>query len=67
MEKLAYILIGSVAVLWVVAMIAGMIVAFPLGLIGLVVIAGLGLLATKVLGERLANKEDDYYDKNVNQ
>lgn len=67
MEKLAYFLIGGVAVLWLGAMIAGMIVMLPYGLLGLVVLAGFGLLVAKVVGERLANKEDDYYDQNVNQ
>ena len=53
--------------LWLGAMIAGMIVMLPYGLLGLVVLAGFGLLVAKVVGERLANKEDDYYDQNVNQ
>ncbi len=67
MEKIGYILIGSVALLWIVGMVAGMIVAFPYGIIGLVVLAGFGLLFAKVLKERLASKEDDYYSKNIQQ
>ncbi len=51
MEKIGYILIGSVALLWIVGMVAGMIVAFPYGIIGLVVLAGFGLLFAKVLKE----------------
>ena len=46
-------------------MVAGMIAAFPWGLIGLVALLGVGLLFAKVLQDRLANKEDDYYSKNV--
>lgn len=65
MEKIGYLLIGSVALLWIIGMVAGMIVAFPYGLIGLVVLAGFGLLFAKVLKERLASKEDDYYSKNI--
>jgi hypothetical protein len=67
MEKLGYLLIGSVAVLWIIGMVAGLIVAFPYGLIGLVVLIGFGLLFVKVLKERLASKEDDYYSKNIQQ
>ena len=67
MEKLAYLLIGSVGLLWLLAMIAGMISIYPLGLIGLVVLASFGLLFFTVLGERLANREDDHYDETVNQ
>ncbi|UCD37065.1 MAG: hypothetical protein JSW54_09525 [Fidelibacterota bacterium] len=67
MEKLGYILISSVAILWIIGMVAGLIVAFPYGLIGLVVLIGFGLLFVKVLKERLASKEDDYYSKNIQQ
>ncbi len=67
MEKTAYALLLAVAVLWLIAMLVGMIAAFPFGLIGLVVIVAVGLLFIKVLRERLANKEDDYYANNVDR
>ncbi len=67
MEKTAYALLLAVALLWLIAMLVGMIAAFPLGLIGLVVIVAVGLLFIKVLRERLANKEDDYYANNVDR
>ncbi|MBU0517789.1 hypothetical protein KJ564_02480 [bacterium] len=67
MEKIGYILLGIVAVIWIFAMIAGMIVAFPFGLIGLIAIVGVGFLFIKVLADRLGNKEDDYYSKNVDK
>ncbi len=67
MEKLGYVLIGSVALLWIIGMIAGMIAIFPWGVVGLVVLAGFGLLFAKVLKERLASREDDYYSENVQQ
>ncbi|UCD37385.1 MAG: hypothetical protein JSW54_11210 [Fidelibacterota bacterium] len=67
MEKLAYILIGSVMLLWIIGILAGLIIAFPYGIIGLVVLVGFGLLFIKVLKERLASKEDDYYSKNIQQ
>ena len=67
MENLGYILIGSVFILWILGMIAGMIAIYPFGLVGLVVLTGFGLLFTKVARERMANKEDDHYSENVNQ
>lgn len=67
MEKAGYILLGIIAVLWFGAILAGIIVAFPAGLIGLIAIIGIGLLFAKVLKERLESKEDDYYSKNVDK
>ena len=67
MEKVAYVLLGIVALCWLVAMLVGMIAAFPFGLIGLVAIAGVGLLFIKVLKERMSSREDDYYSKNVDK
>lgn len=67
MENLGYILIGSVFILWILGMIAGMVAIYPFGLVGLIVLTGFGLLFTKVAKERMANKEDDYYNDNVTQ
>lgn len=64
-EKIAYSILGLLAALYVIAMIAGMMAAFPLGLIGLAAMIAVGLLFIKVLSERINNKEDDHYDKNV--
>ena len=65
MEYIGYFLLAIVVVVWIIAMIVGMIVAFPFGLIGLVAILGVGLLLIKVIGDRLQNKEDDHYSQNV--
>ncbi len=65
MAKIGYILLATVAGCWLIAMIAGMIAAFPVGIIGFIAIIGIGLLFAKVVQERLANKEDDYYSKNI--
>lgn len=65
MEKIAYVILIIVAICWLIAMIAGMVVAFPSGLIGLVAIIGFGLLFVKALKDRLSNKEDDHYSKEV--
>ena len=64
-EKFAYAVLGGVALTYVVALIAGLIVVWPFGLIGLVVLAAVGALFIKVLRDRLNNPEDDYYSRNV--
>ncbi|RLD78057.1 MAG: hypothetical protein DRJ10_10945 [Bacteroidetes bacterium] len=67
MERIGYVLLSIVAAGWLVAILAGMIAAFPFGLIGLVVILGIGFLFAKVVKDRMGNKEDDYYSKNVDK
>jgi len=66
-EKVGYLCLGAVAALYIAAMLVGMIAAFPFGLIGLVVFIGVGALLLKVVKERLRNKEDSYYSKNVDR
>ena len=65
MEYIGYILLGIVAFCWLIAMIVGMVAAFPVGVIGIIAIVGIGFLFAKVLKDRLANKEDDHYSKTV--
>lgn len=65
LETLGYALLGLVAAAWLVATLAGLVAAFPYGLIGLVLLTGVGLLLLKVVRERLRNKEDDYYADKV--
>ena len=67
MEKLGYILIGGVVLLWLAVMVVGLIARLPYGLAGLVLLAGGGLLFAKVLRERLTSEEDDHYDRNVHK
>ena len=67
MEKVAYVLLGIVAVCWLVGMVVGMVAAFPVGIIGFLALAGVGLLLIKVFKERLNSTEDDYYSKNVDK
>jgi len=67
MEKIGYILLSVVAFCWIIAIFIGVVVAFPVGLIGLIAIIGIGLLFAKVIKDRLKNKEDDHYSKNVNK
>jgi hypothetical protein len=67
MEKLGYLLLFAVAAVWLYAMIRGMVALLPYGLIGLVALAGLGLLFAKVVKDRVENTEDDYYSKHVDR
>jgi hypothetical protein len=64
-EKIGYTCLGLVAVCYLLAMFVGVVAAFPFGLLILLGIVGVGALLIKVLKERLASTEDDYYDKNV--
>lgn len=66
-EKIGYTLLIIVAGSWLIAIITGMVFAFPVGIIGLISITGIGLLFIKVMQERLKNKEDDYYADNVDK
>ena len=67
MENIGYLLLGIVAVCWIVGIIIGVVVAFPIGIIGLIAILGIGFLFAKVIKDRLENKEDDHYSDTVNK
>ena len=67
MEKTAYAILLALAAVWLVAMVAGMVAAFPYGLLGLLALVAVGLLLIKVLRGRVTNAEDDYYSNNVDQ
>ena len=67
MKTLGYTLLSLVAAIWLIAMLAGLVAAYPYGLIGLLAFAGIGALFVHVITERLHNKEDAHYDKTVHQ
>lgn len=67
MENLGYFFLVLVAAGWFIAIIAGMISAFPYGLLGFIPILGLGFLIAKVIKDRLKKSEDDYYSNNVDK
>lgn len=67
MEKIGYVLLSVVALAWLIVILVGMVAAWPYGIVGFVVLIGLGFLFAQVVKERLENKEDDYYSKNVKQ
>ncbi|MEM8767877.1 MAG: hypothetical protein AAGE43_10560 [Pseudomonadota bacterium] len=66
-ERIGYLCLAIVALCYLAAMFIGMVAAFPLGLIGLIALVGIGLLLIKVIKERLANTEDDHYSRNVDK
>lgn len=65
LERFGYFFLVIALLAWIYLLVKGLIQAFPEGIIGFIVIAGIGLLFLKVVKDRLRNKEDDYYDKNV--
>lgn len=67
LEKIGYVLLAIVAAIWLLAMVAGMIAAFPFGIVGLIAIVGVGFLFAKVIQDRLSNKEDDHYQRTVDK
>jgi hypothetical protein len=67
LERLGYLFLIVALGGWIYLMIKGLIEAWPEGLVGFIVIFGLGFLFLKVVKDRLNNKEDDYYDKNVDK
>jgi hypothetical protein len=67
MEKLGYLLLLAVAAVWLYAMIRGMIALLPYGIVGLVALAGMGILLAKVLKDRVESAEDDHYSENVDR
>ena len=66
-EKWGYSLLAIIAIIYLIAMLIGMIAAFPYGLLGFLFLGGLGILLIKVLKERFHNKEDDYYNREIDK
>lgn len=65
LDRLALIFVLVPVVLWLTIMVTTAIALFPFGLVVLVVLGAVGYLFWRVIRERLSNKEDDYYEKNV--
>ncbi len=64
-EKVGYSALAVLAIIYLSALLIGLIAAFPLGLIGFIGLIGIGALFIKVVKERLSSNEDDYYSRNV--
>ncbi|MEC7822123.1 MAG: hypothetical protein VYA20_00020 [Candidatus Neomarinimicrobiota bacterium] len=67
MEKLGYFLITAFFVVVTVLTLQEVEKFYPEGLVLLLIYGGLFILFIKVLRERLGNKEDDYYSKEVHK
>ena len=67
MEKTAYIILLTVVIAWIIAWVVGMFQNFWIGIIGLVTLAGLGLLFIKALSDRIKSSKDDKYSKDVKE
>ena len=66
-ERIGYACLVVVGIVYIAAMILGVIAAFPFGILVLVLLMGVGVLLVKVIRERLASVEDDYYSDNVDK
>jgi hypothetical protein len=66
-EKWGYSLLAIIVIIYMVAMFVGMIATFPYGIVGLLFVTAVGILLVKVLKERIRNKEDDYYNREVDK
>jgi len=67
MEKLGYLLITGFFVVITLITLEAIEEFYPDGLIILLIYGGLFILFIKVLRERLSNKEDDYYSKEIHK
>jgi hypothetical protein len=67
LDTLALILVLVVAGIWCVLLFASAIATLPFGLPVLIIILIAGYFIYRVVRDRLENKEDDYYEKNIKQ
>ena len=69
--NLAMWLVGITAAVmvlgWAGAIVVGMVMFLPWGLLGLAGFAGIAIMVFVVIRDRMNSKEDDYYSKNVDQ
>jgi len=66
MEKLGYTLLALAALGWCYLIFReASLEIFPEGAIGLLALGGCGVFFIKAVADRVKNKEDDHYDKNV--
>ncbi len=67
LDTIALALVATLAGLWLILMITGVIVASPYSwIIAIPLLVGLYLLV-RVIQQRLGNAEDDYYEKNIKE
>ena len=67
MEKIGYILLTAFYLLTLYLTLQEIQNLYPEGILILLVYSGLFVLLIKVIKERLNNKEDDYYSKEIHK
>jgi|TARA_B110000914_G_scaffold214090_1_gene216601 hypothetical protein len=67
MEKIGYILLTAFYLLTLYLTLQEIQNFYPEGILILLVYSGLFVLLIKVIKERLNNKEDDYYSKEIHK
>jgi len=65
MEKIGYLLLGISALGWLLGVVLGDNFILPVWPFFILGNSGFILLLVKVIRDRIKNKEDDYYSKNV--
>ena len=67
MEKIGYTLLGIAAIGWFLVLFIGPNLQLPVWAFVILGIGGIAILLVKAIRDRIKNKEDDYYSKNVNK
>jgi hypothetical protein len=67
LDTLVLIILCAVGAVWLAIMVVGMISLWPVGLIGLALISVPGYIIYRVIADRMRNREDDYYEKNIDR
>ena len=67
LDKFVLILVVIIGAIWCVIMLLSAVAIYPFGLLILVVYLIVGYIVYRVVRDRMTNKEDDYYEKNVDR
>ncbi|MEJ2116806.1 MAG: hypothetical protein P8Y67_09250 [Alphaproteobacteria bacterium] len=67
LDTLALICVSVPVAIWAITLFISAIALFPFGLIILAGFLIVGYLFYRVLKDRIDNKEDDYYEKNIDK
>lgn len=67
LDTLALIGFAFIGILWASAIFAAFVMSFPMSLIAGIPLVIFSIILIVVIRQRLNNKEDDYYSKNIEQ
>jgi len=67
LDQIALIIVVAMAVAWLVVFAGGMMQIMPYGFIVLIPLALFLWIVVRIVQQRLKNKEDDYYHKNIDK